>query len=1807
MTRLIASLRLTLLLAALSISPAFANGGWIATIAGVGQGGSLATGIPATTAQLVTPAGICADASNNLFIADSGNNRVVRIDAVTGLLTLVTGTGTPSSTGDGGPAAAASVSHPMGVALDSAGNLFISEYQGNRIRRVDAQTGVITTIAGTGISSFSGDGGPATSAALNLPGGMAFDSTGALYVADMGNNRVRRVDVLTGLITTVAGDGSSIVAPDGVLAFNAGMVRPFWLAVDPSGAILISEWGANRIRRIDPSSGILTTVAGNGNPNFTGDGVPAAAAGIGGPLELAVAPNGDLFFADGTGRIRRVDAATGWITTVAGNGTGPHGMSSASAGGSGGGGGSSTPPCFSSVAGDNGPATAATLDSPLGLLLTGGSLLISDSLDCRIRRVDLPSPFPYTNTTLTLSTTNPQPGQVELLTATVSPIGVSGVPTGAIQFVATSSLGAVTVLATVPLNGGTASYLDTTGKLGGGNSYLVMAVYSGDPSFNGSGSPQIALSPYYGSKYIAAITLSASQTPSPLGATTVFTSTVTPPAGAGTPPSGTVVLVDGPGTVVATANLVNGVATLPVLFTTPGTHAMVAVYLGDNNYSQIAGLTLQQPVGGSASQVSITSSAPNSTYGQPLQITISVLPPSATGTIQLTVDQVAIPGSGQLINGAVVAQPNPPLTAGSHTITARYSGDANNPPATSPTFTQNVAKATPSFTVTSSQNPSVAGQAVTLAVTMTPVSSGATLGLDIGNPPAGLQATWSAGRTSITTADLSPGTHTVTGTWAGDSNVLAGSSTVLLQTVQAIATTTSLTASPNPSIYGGSVTLAAAVSPSGATGQVTFLDNGIPVATASLAAGQAQVSLATLSAGSHSLTAAYAGDATHTGSSSPVVPQIVTPALSPSSVVLTSSANPSVAGRPLWLTATVSPAAATGAVQFLDGATPLGSATLAAGWATLSLSTLPVGTHSITAVYSGDLNDSAATSAILALTIAPASPPVVAPAVITTLVGLRNGCAPGVTSCDIANPVADAAGNIYFQQGAQILLRTPDGVISTIAGNGQPGHSGDGGPALSASLGGVGQLALHGSRLCFGDLAAYKIRCIDLSTGIIQGYGSGLQGSGGNGGDVSNASFNFPSAAAFDDAGNLYIGDFSANNVRRIDAVTNIVTLFAGPGPGYTGAPLGDGGPAAGANLLQPQSLSYYNNGIYIADSGNGRIRRVDLATGMISSVAASSSRYIVLDQSGNLFFRSGLTVEMMDPSGNITAIADTNDYSGSGSDDILATDTVFGGMAGLGWDPAAKRLMIPDQTRLRQIFFTPPTTTALTLSPNPVAPGGQVALQATVSPITATGSVRFYQDGNLLGSVPLVNSVANINWTSPIGGNSTTPIRAVYGGDANNNLSISPTLTETSQQGATPTTGSFTTTPNPSVLGAPITLAMTVSPATATGAVAFYANSAIVGTASLVNGRAQLSLASLPAGTTLLMARYGGDSTYAGVTSNAIAQIVAAAPAVISLTSSANPATFGQSLSLTVSISPATATGTVQFLDGAAPLGTVTLSGGSAVLSLSALSVDSHSITAVYSGDTNIPGGTSPVLIQTIAKAATSVVLTASPNPAMEGQPVTLTAAVTPATATGLVQIFEGSAVLGTLTLSGGSASLTLSPQDYAFAVGAHSLTVNYNGDSNNAMSTSAVLTLTIVKRTATSHDPHLLAESLRAGPGGYLHRTAVAGRGHRQRSVRGWLNHHRHVAHQCRHGILYHRRADFGHSRDHGGLQRRCQLRGQLLAHHHADRQQTGHHRRIDRFAKPRHGRPVSDTDRRGYPQPRPPGWCRSSKAPAFWVPSR
>jgi hypothetical protein len=214
-----------------------------------------------------------------------------------------------------------------------------------------------------------------------------------------------------------------------------------------------------------------------------------------------------------------------------------------------------------------------------------------------------------------------------------------------------------------------------------------MAVYSGDNSFNGSGSPEIAITYSSAAKLIATVTLSANQNPSPAGAPTVFTATVTPPAGTTTVPTGPVLLYDG-STLVTIVNLANGVATLSDTFTASGSHAMTATYLGDNNYSQVASAVLTETVGGSTPvSVSLTSSAPNSVYGQSVQLTISVVPALATGTIQLAVDGSVVPGSATLTNGIAVAFIPQTLGAGTHTIVAAYSGDANNQPATSPGHT----------------------------------------------------------------------------------------------------------------------------------------------------------------------------------------------------------------------------------------------------------------------------------------------------------------------------------------------------------------------------------------------------------------------------------------------------------------------------------------------------------------------------------------------------------------------------------------------------------------------------------------------------------------------------------------------------------------------------------------------------------------------------------------------------------------------------------------------------------------------------------------------------------------------------------------------------------------------------------------------------------------------------------------------------------------------------------------------------------------------------------------------------------------
>ena len=286
------------------------SSGTITPIAGTGGGGPFGgDGGPAVDAQVSKAWGVAMDGVGNVFIADTGNHRIRKVDS-TGTITTIVGPGSTvinhrgGFSGDGGPAAAALLRNPHGVAVDGAGNLFIADTYNHRIRKVDT-SGTITTIAGSGSTGlarggFNGDGGPATAARLYGPTGVAVDGAGNLYIADRDNNRIRKVDT-SDIITTIAGNGPSgdhgSYGGDGGPAFDAQLYLPYGVAVDGGGNLFIADTANDRIRKVD-STGTITTIAGTGEYGFSGDGGPAAEAQLRRPSGVAVDGGGNLFIAD---------------------------------------------------------------------------------------------------------------------------------------------------------------------------------------------------------------------------------------------------------------------------------------------------------------------------------------------------------------------------------------------------------------------------------------------------------------------------------------------------------------------------------------------------------------------------------------------------------------------------------------------------------------------------------------------------------------------------------------------------------------------------------------------------------------------------------------------------------------------------------------------------------------------------------------------------------------------------------------------------------------------------------------------------------------------------------------------------------------------------------------------------------------------------------------------------------------------------------------------------------------------------------------------------------------------------------------------------------------------------------------------------------------------------------------------------------------------------------------------------------------------------------------------------------------------
>ncbi len=1084
----------------------------------------------ATASPIFLPGGVALDGAGNIYLSDTLNDRVRRVDAVTGLITTVAGNGTIGFAGDGGLGTQALIASPAGLAVDGAGFLYVADTGNHAIRRIDLATDIITTVAGQlGQQGYTGDGKAATSSKLTSPEGVSFDLAGDMIVADTGNNVIRRVDAATGIISTIAGTGVAGYNGDGGLATAAYLNTPWGSTVGADGSIYISDRDNHRIRRIDPS-GMISTVAGTGAQLDNGDGGPATAAGLNEPSATAIDPAGDLFIADtGNNKIRVVNATTAILTTICGTGdesfvgdTGPankanvYGTNGLYLDGTGNlyltdpfhnrireinvltallqydpiRVGKLSPPQSEGLVNEgNSPLdptsfvlSSAQLDATTSCavgtpLVSSGSCSLAiifapivlgnpvlgsvtvNSNAASVPVITLKGQVLNVNpTTLTVtSSVNPsQVGQSVTFIATVSSANsavtgtilfldgptqicsvaitssnaaacststlslgshsitasysgdsqdesavslpliqvvkqspglslsvqpnpavvnsnvtltftatsTAGVPTGSVTFYE----GAV-ALFSANLSGGVAGY--TTSQLAVGT-HVLYAQYSGD-STNSAGTSNSVVEVI--SQATTATALASSNATANVGSPVTFTATVTYSSGAaGTGLTGTVAFRDG-STTIGTSPVVNGVATFTTTTLVPGTHNIVAVYSGDTNDSGSSSATLVETIQQLVTTTVLTVNINPLSAGATVQLTATVNGATAaggalTGNVVFTdgattLSTVAVNAAGQAVLATNL------LSAGSHTIVATYAGSTNYATSTSNKLVEVVNQTATLTALATVASPTEAGTPASFTVTVTSqtgIPQGSVNFTDNGNG-IGSATLGAAGTATFASSGLSVGTHQIVATYAGSQNYTASTSSPVQQVVVPAATASALTSSLNPAPLGQTVTFTATVSSKSSIlpgGTVSFTDGGTAIGSAVVTAnGTASFATSSLAFGVHTIVAVYSGDPTHgTSTSSPLSQKIVQPSMD----ILTSSANPSVVGTNVTLTAQISGVGSvvpTGTVTFSDGVTPLGVVAVSAtGAAIYQTATLVVGTHPITAAYSGDATYSTASASL---------------------------------------------------------------------------------------------------------------------------------------------------------------------------------------------------------------------------------------------------------------------------------------------------------------------------------------------------------------------------------------------------------------------------------------------------------------------------------------------------------------------------------------------------------------------------------------------------------------------------------------------------------------------------------------------------------------------------------------------------------------------------------------------------------------------------------------------------------------------------
>ena len=568
----------------------------------------------ALTVPLLLPSALVFDAAGNLYLAETASHVIRKVD-LTGHITIIVGNGTQGFSGDAGPATAAQLDSPQGLALNAT-TLYIADTHNHRIRALNLATSIITTIAGTGIPGFSGDNTQATTAQLNLPTSLAIDST-SLYLADTQNHRIRRLNLTTSIITTIAGNGTQGYSGDNRPALNAAIDSPTGLAINMQ-FLYLADSHNHRIRRIDLATNLITTL-------------PASSLSL--PHGLTLDASGNLLVADTANhRIARIDAATGLLTTIAGT-------------------------SIQSFSGDLAPAITATLDSPRAITLSPFSIpTFADTANQRIRQLDT-LPTPNLHTIAGLGTTTPgsltlsAPSVIAYGSGTIiAALAASSPATGSITFLENN-----TTLATTPLTTNTATF-GTSGLTTG--PHKLTATYSGDLTHSPAQSTAFNLTI---TPAPTVITLNASTISLAFGLpVNFFTHTSTTTTGN---PTGTVVFLDNTFPLASTPLSASGDATYTTTTLNPGVHTISATYSGDANFAPSTApafeLAISAPIvppitntdftltptsataltmpSGSTAIYTLTTQTTGPALSSPITLNVTGLPTGATASINPTV------------------------------------------------------------------------------------------------------------------------------------------------------------------------------------------------------------------------------------------------------------------------------------------------------------------------------------------------------------------------------------------------------------------------------------------------------------------------------------------------------------------------------------------------------------------------------------------------------------------------------------------------------------------------------------------------------------------------------------------------------------------------------------------------------------------------------------------------------------------------------------------------------------------------------------------------------------------------------------------------------------------------------------------------------------------------------------------------------------------------------------------------------------------------------------------------------------------